>query len=115
VVAFTSAGRGAVNDYVIFFSKELDPLTPPDNVTVVRLKHTSINVSWISLSIFEARGFPWYTVFLSIRKKQSFEIIKTSDSFAVFKHLQAGKEYAVVVSVANNGSTTPLQSSPIIG
>jgi len=115
VVALTSVGRGAVNDYVIFFSKELDPLTPPENVTVVWLNHTSINISWIPVSIFEARGIPWYTVILSIRKKQSLEIIKTSDSFAVFKHLQAGREYTVVVSVANNGSTTTLQSSPIIG
>ena len=114
VVAFTSAGRGALNDYVIFFSKELDPLKSPENVTFVQIDHTSINITWTPLSFFEARGFPCYTVALFIGKKQSDKIIKTSDAFAVLQHLQAGTEYTVVVSVANNGSTA-IQSSSVIG
>ncbi|XP_065904759.1 cell adhesion molecule DSCAML1-like isoform X2 [Dysidea avara] len=113
VVAFTSAGRGALNDYVIFFSKELDPLKSPENVTFVQIDHTSINITWTPLSFFEARGFPCYTVALFIGKKQSDKIIKTSDAFAVLQHLQAGTEYTVVVSVANNGSTA-IQSSSVI-
>ena len=115
VVASTSAGRGALNDFVIFFSKELDPLKSPDNVTFVRLDHTSINITWTPLSFFEARGFPWYTIALFTGKKRSDKIIKTSDAFTVLKHLQAGTEYTVIVSITNNGSAALLQSSPVIG
>jgi len=118
VVAFTSVGRGALNSYVIFFSKELDPLKPPDNVNVIRLHRSSINVTWAPLSLFESRGFPKYTVVLYVgnsTEKQPAETIETHNAFAVFKGLQAGTEYTVVVEVANNETKTPLKSSPITG
>jgi len=33
------------------------PNVPPHNVTVLRLNGTHINVSWVALSLVEARGF----------------------------------------------------------
>ena len=33
------------------------PITAPHNITVKRVAHTSIEVSWLSLSLEEARGF----------------------------------------------------------
>jgi len=118
VVAFNGVGRGRFYDYTIFFSKELDPLKPPEDITILQLSQTSINVTWTPLSLFEARGFPMYTAVLCVGNltvKQSSEVIETTDNFAVFKHLQAHIEYVVVVSVANNGSSAPLQSSLIVG
>ena len=118
VVAFNGVGRGRFYDYTIFFSKELDPLKPPEDIIILQLSQTSINVTWTPLSLFEARGFPMYTAVLyvgNLTVKQSSEVIETTDNFAVFKHLQAHIEYVVVVSVANNGSSAPLQSSLIVG
>jgi len=114
VVAYTTVGRGALNDYVTFFSKQLDPMKPPDNVTVVRISRTSINVSWTPLNLVEARGFPKYNVVLFIRGNL-ITMVNTAESFALFNNLQGGTEYSVVVGVTTNGSTSPLQSSPIIG
>ena len=90
VVAFTSVGKGAENDYVTFFSKELQPTKSPENVNFKQLNSTSLNVTWMPLTLFEAQGFPEYRVVLMVagndhrRKKQSNPpLIITTNIFAV--------------------------------
>ena len=51
VVAFTNAGRGALNDYIVFFSEELIPEMLPTDVSYTRLNNVSINVTWNPLSL----------------------------------------------------------------
>lgn len=63
VVAFTSVGRGVENHVHMFFSEEQDPEKFPENVMYERIG-TIISVSWDPLTLFEARGFPIYTVML---------------------------------------------------
>ena len=76
VVAFTSVGKGAESDYITFFSKELQPTKSPENVNFKQLNSTSLGVTWMPLTLFEARGFPEYRVVLMVagndhRKKSS--------------------------------------------
>jgi len=58
VVAYTSVGKGAENEPTVFFSEELTPTKPPDNVELKQLSSTSFNVTWTPLTLFEAKGFP---------------------------------------------------------
>ena len=62
VVAFTSAGKGTENDYIIFFSEELAPTKSPENVVFQQINSTALNITWTPLTLFEARGFPIYRV-----------------------------------------------------
>ena len=93
VVAFTSAGKGAENDYIIFFSEELAPTKSPENVVFQQINSTALNITWMKLTLFEAQGFPEYRVVLatdtsSCRKRQSNSVsIITTNSFAVFTDL----------------------------
>ena len=105
VVAFTSVGKGAENDYITFFSEELTPTKSPENVVFKQLNSTALNITWTPLTLFEARGFPEYRVVLTIdnnsrRKRQSnsFAII-TTNSFAIFTDLNENTDYSVVVGV----------------
>ena len=63
-MAFTNAGRGVESSSRTFFTNELIPVKPPGNVVYER-SGTSISVSWDPLSLFDARGFPVYTVTLA--------------------------------------------------
>ena len=105
VVAFTSAGKGAENDYIIFFSEELTPTKSPENVVFIQLNSTALNITWTPLTLFEARGFPEYRVVLttdtnSRRKRQSNSVsIITTNSFAIFTDLNENTDYSVVVGV----------------
>ena len=105
IVAFTSAGKGAENDYTIFFSEELTPIKSPENAVFIQLNSTALNITWTPLTLFEARGFPEYRVVLttdtnSRRKRQSNSVsIITTNSFAIFTNLNENTDYSVVVGV----------------
>ena len=64
-MAFTSVGMGVLGDYVAFFSEELAPTKPSENVQVSWLSQTVVNISWTLLSLYEAQWFPKYKVKLS--------------------------------------------------
>ena len=121
VVAFTSVGMGALGDYVVFFSQELIPTKPPENVTVIYISGTSINVTWTPLSLFEAQGFPQYKVTIlptteSRQRRQSDPIsVITTNSYAVFEDLDSNTKYSVEVGVTNSVTDTVVNSKPVEG
>ena len=115
VVAFTSAGRGEENDCVLFFSKELSPTVSVNasTVKIAQLSDESVNVTWIGLSLVEARGFPEYNATLTLlstdnrKKRQSSSDILfmvTNNTFAVFSGLVNGGSYSPVVGVRSSGA-----------
>ena len=125
-VAFTSAGKGTENDYMIFFSEELAPTKSPENVVFQQINSTAVNITWTPLTLFEAQGFPEYRVFLatdtsSHRKRQSNSVsIITTNSYAVFTDLNENADYSVVVGVRtgvnmSNITSEFLEASPING
>jgi len=127
-VAFTSVGSGAENDFKPFFSQELAAEIAPQNVTVTVLPSTSsasVRVTWIPLTLFEAKGFPVYTVTLtlsrtvSIGKRQTTISVTTSNSFVVIDNLMTGVTYiaevAVVTGTNSSTPTMPQTSDPVRG
>ena len=126
VVAFTSAGKGAENDYIVFFSEEISPSKSPENIMFKQLNVTALNITWIPLTLFEARGFPEYRVVLtkidgnSRRKRQNSPVsIITTNSFAVFTSLNENVDYSVMVGVRTGVRTGNVslfvEGSPING
>ena len=117
VVAITSAGKGAENDYIVIFSEELTPSKSPETVVFKQINSTTLNITWSPLTLFEARGFPEYRVVLatvdtdSRRKRQfnSLEII-TNNSFAIFTGLNKNTNYSVIVGVRTGASTGNVMS-----
>ena len=109
VVAFTSAGRGEENDPHTFFSHEEPPQRPPEDVEFER-NDTAISVTWTPLSLFEARGFPIYTVTLTPTftrsKRQSnidgMIIVKTNETNVVIDGLDPDVEYSLTVAVGTS-------------
>ena len=127
VVAFTSVGKGEENDYKLFFSEELVPTKSPENIVSKQLNVTALNITWIPLTLFEARGFPEYRVALTTingnrhRKRQSVsdsiitDSIITANSFAVFIGLNENVDYSVVVGVRTGNTTLFVEGNPING
>ena len=126
VVALTSAGRGAKNDFITFFSQQLTPTRSPDNINIQQLNSTTINITWTPLTLFEARGFPVYRVVLTPedntnrRKRQSntnsMLNITTTNSFAVFTDLNENTSYSTTVGVRTNSTSSSsefVEASPI--
>lgn len=118
VVAFTSAGRGALNDYIVFFSEELIPRRFPADINYTRVNQISINVTWAPLSLFEAQGFPLYQVVLSQSSRNSgtsSATITTNNTFAIF-NVTADQQYSLVVGVTTgNDRSAFVYSNPITG
>ena len=107
MVAFTSAGEGAVNYGHTFFTEEEAPVRYPNDVEFER-SGTSVSVSWEPLSLFEARGFPVYTVTLvpsssdgrATRQSNDGVIrVTTNESNIVVGGLDPKVEYGVTVAV----------------
>lgn len=111
---------GEQNDFLVFFSKELSPHKPPEDIKIVRLSPTTINVTWTPLSLFEAQGFPIYRVTLvyagsrSKRQANSNTVI-TRSSFTLFTNLRSNQEYSLTVGVATNALEVYTSSEPITG
>ena len=123
VVAFTSAGRGAINDYIVFFSEELIPRTLPTDVSYTQLNSASIYVTWNPLSLFEARGFPSYQAVLTegpanrdATSRSDVITIATNNSFAVFTDLSSNQQYTVLVGVTTGYNRSAfVYSNPLTG
>ena len=122
VVAFTSVGKGAKNNYKLFFSEELVPTKSPENIVSRPLNVTALNITWIPLTLFEARGFPEYRAVLTTingngrKKRQSIsDFIITTNSFAVFTGLNENVDYSVVVGVRTGNTTLFVEGNPING
>ena len=121
VVAFTTAGKGAENDYVIFFSEELSPTKSPENVVFQQINSTALNITWTPLTLFEARGFPIYRVVLTTdannrRKRQSDSIsVITTNSFAIITDLNENTDYSVAVGVTTVNTSEFVEGSPVNG
>ena len=121
VVAFTSVGRGVENPMRTFFSKEQVPEKSPEN-----LKHersgTTIRVSWDPLTLFEARGFPVYTVTLipfsligSHTTKQANNdgiiSVTTNETDVVIEGLDPDIEYSLTVAVGTSSGQSATEAS----
>jgi len=119
VVAFTSVGMGVLGGYVVFFSKELTPTKPPQNVQANWLNSTAINVTWTRLSLFEAQGFPHYSVVLTTHSQQRSQLdantIMTNNSFVMFTNLVNHTWYSVVIGVKTSGSSSFVNSHSVNG
>ena len=122
VVAFTSAGKGAENNFETFFSQELSPSKVPADINIVRLNLTSINVTWTPLPLIEARGFPRYRVTLmplstnNRNKRQTDSItMETNNSYVVFHDLVSTTAYSAVVGVRTESSDVFMDADPITG
>ena len=109
VVAFTSAGRGEENNPYTFFSHEEPPQRAPENVTN-NVTNTSIIITWEPLDLFEARGFPVYTVTLTPtfeRRKREFNVdgvitVTTNGSHVVIVDFDPNVEYSLTVAVGTS-------------
>lgn len=105
VVAFTNAGMGELDDYLVFFTQELSPLHQKTDFNIKQLNSTSINVTWTPLSLFDAQGFPQYHVVLtpnSCSEDQSLVIV-TNNSFVVLTNVETSK-YSINLGVATAAS-----------
>ena len=104
----------------MFFSEELPPSKPPENVAFKQLNLSSLNITYTPLTLFEAQGFPEYRVVLtplntsSRRKRQSNPIITTNSS-ATFTDLKENMLYSIVVGVRTGNSSEFIEGSPING
>ena len=108
VVAFNGEGGGNENKPQSFFSQELMPTKPPQNVMFDR-SGAYINISWDALTLSEARGFPVYTVVLtpsvsddglSIEQiTRGVIVINSTESSVVVGGLDANVEYTLMVAV----------------
>ena len=108
MVAYTSAGRGQGSDRSeIFFTKQLPPYKAVENIATER-EPESITVSWTPLTPCEARGFPIYSINLTLsggRVKRQFINLNmmTTGSSVMFMGLDRNTEYSVIVGVRSQG------------
>ena len=108
-MAFTSAGRGIENHPHTFFTQELGPIKPPQNIEFKR-SGTIITITWDPITLFEARGFPFYTVTLiplsSVSSNGSAQpnydektSIATTETDIVIEDLDPKIEYSLIITV----------------
>ena len=118
MVAFTSTGRGDENKPTDFYSQEDVPLEPPGNVEVER-SGTSVSVKWEPVTLFDARGFPTYTVTLEpstsgsrVTRQSNDGIIRmtTNESSIVIGGLDPRVEYDVSVAVRTSAGEAVAES-----
>ena len=120
-MAFTSAGRGIESDPYTFFSHELAPNKSPENVMYER-SGTAVSVSWDPVSLFEARGFPVYTVTLipfslasgrAVRQTNEDGIISvtTNETDIVIEGLDPDVEYSLTVAVGTSSGEAVAKES----
>ena len=109
MVAFTSTGRGVESHPHTFFSQELGPIKPPQNVKFER-SGTIITITWDPLTLFEARGLPFYTVTLiplsladsNGNTQSNYDGIvsnTTTETVIVIEDLDPKIEYSLIITV----------------
>ena len=86
--------------YFLLFSAV--PTTSVSDITVTRINETAVRVTWMALTLNEARGFPSYVVSVMSRCEQvsSQRIPSTS---VVFGGLMSHTEYSITVQVLTAG------------
>ena len=108
LVASTNVGRGVESNPQIFFTKELIPVKPPENITVIYEKGgAAIAVSWEPVSLFEARGFPTYIVTLTSSslvnsrtiRQSNGDRVTTNETDVIIEDLDPNVEYSLTVAV----------------
>ena len=111
IVASTGAGRG-VESSQMFFTYELIPSKSPENVTYER-SGTTISISWHPLTIFEARGLPYYKVTMMLYSLVGSRIarqsnddgitsIVTNKTDVLIKDLDSDVDYFLIVAVGTS-------------
>ena len=112
MVAFTSTGRGVESHPHTFFSQELGPIKPPQNVKFKR-SGTVITITWDPLTLFEARGLPSYKVTLTSllltgsngNMQSNYDgivSITTTETVIVIEDLDPKVEYSLIITVETN-------------
>ena len=118
-MAFTSAGRGLDSYPHTFFTKELIPTKPPENVMYER-NDTAISVSWDPLTLFEARGFPIYIVTLmpftlvqshTTERSSDDEISVTTNETDIVIDLDPNVGYFLTVAVGTSSGEVATDKS----
>ena len=118
-MAFTRAGRGLDSYPHIFFTKELIPTKPPENVMYER-NYTVISVSWDLVTLFEARGFPIYIVTLipfslfqshTTERSSDDEISVTTNETDTVIDLDPNVEYFLTVAVGTSSGQVATNKS----
>ena len=122
VVAYNGAGRGVLGDYVIFFREELTPSKTPENIQIIQLNTTSLNITWTPLTLHEAQGFPEYIVTLIVssttrqqRRQSDRFTLTTNNSFALFINLKSGSSASLIIGVSTGNGSNTINTDPISG
>ena len=112
MVAFTRAGRGVESHPHTFFTQELGPIKPPQNVKFKR-SGKIITITWDPLTLFEARGLSFYTVTLTPlsltgsngNTQSNYDGIvsnTTTETVIVIEDLDPKIEYSLIITVETN-------------
>ena len=80
------------------------------SVTVDRLSDSEMNVSWVTLTVVEARGFLGnyfitYSTLVGIRRKRQVRMtveVPSYQSTVIIRGLEAGVDYGVTVTAQNS-------------
>ena len=93
-------------------------------VKVVRLSDSEMNVSWVPLTVVEARGFlgNYFITYSRVggarRKRQAETVVEvsTNQSSVVIGGLEAGANYGVTVAARNlnTGTASPRKDKPVL-
>ena len=121
VVAFTSAGRGIESYSYTFFTQELSPEKPPENVKYER-SNTTISISWDPVNLFEAKGFPTYLVTLTPLSSSSSRTtrsssgdgiisVTTNETDVLIEDLDPNVEYSLTVAVETSAGKVTTKTS----
>ena len=80
------------------------PTKPVENVTASRVDSGRVSISWIPLSLVEARGFPQYTVSY-MSASGVMESVNTSKSSVIIYGLSQHKAYTFTIRVSTENGT----------
>lgn len=93
-----------------FFVQEGVPSVPPRNITVTRINSTAIRVTWMKLSLEDARGII-VGYFISYQTVDSRTVSNTTTSYnvssVVISGLRVGEKYGVTVACETEAGAGP--------
>uniref|UniRef100_A0A1X7V2V0 Protein-tyrosine-phosphatase n=1 Tax=Amphimedon queenslandica TaxID=400682 RepID=A0A1X7V2V0_AMPQE len=98
IAGYTSKGRGELWVSSVFFSKEGIPPNGPENVTAVWINSTTVKVTWLPLTLAEARGFiTRYSVYAG---NTGIANVSNDSSIAYIDSLNPMLQYSISVSAS---------------
>ena len=80
------------------------PAVPVSNVTITRINDTAVRVTWMRLTLNDARGFPSYVVSVTSKGKEAVNH-STNSTSVVVEGLLPHTEYNVTVRALTAGGT----------